>query len=138
MKNTTFDEFFRCMAYLGFNCRKDKQKILNYKYLNIDTYRYKKTFHTFLLIYILQGKITFRLNIYILPYYLNRRRIIRRFEKKNQKNLIDKYGVCKNFKVFFLIIFQTELWSSAPNGFMGGGRICFGSIYRRIISQVSS
>ena len=21
MKNTIFDEFFRCMAYLGFNCR---------------------------------------------------------------------------------------------------------------------
>ena len=22
VKNTTFDEFFRCMAHLGFNCKK--------------------------------------------------------------------------------------------------------------------
>ena len=26
VKNTTFDEFFRCMAYLGFNCRKAQKR----------------------------------------------------------------------------------------------------------------
>ena len=29
VKNTKFDEFFRCMAYLGFNCiKKSKFKII--------------------------------------------------------------------------------------------------------------